>query len=251
MNIVQTNINCKRHVTSRCLARFRSMSHPWSTGATSFLSNYGLGLQPTDAGWVGWQALPLLLDNSTTGLTWVRGTVPTPHGPISADFDLRTGVFEISAPQGADTGRLAIPKLGLGVAGVRALLLSGSGDVMWSYTNNTRHSVVADVSAQHIVIEEDNRWLYIVGLRAGSSCFQVEHYTVEPDTPDQSISAPPTLPGKWDPNNTNFSYEATLHDIDDFTGGAWVGKYGSAGFVLFNYSADSADVIKEDARIRR
>ena len=67
-----------------------SMSHPWATGATSFLSKHGLGLQPVEPGFAAWQAVPLLLDNQTM-MSWVKGAVPTPHGPITVDFDLRSG----------------------------------------------------------------------------------------------------------------------------------------------------------------
>ena len=237
------------------------MSHPWSTGATSFLSTYGLGLHPTDAGWANWQAVPLLLDNTTTGLSWVKGTVPSPHGPFSADFDLRNGLFEVNAPDGVITGRLGIPKLRMGVATVRALLLpstraksrvagavgapgrSASGGPLWIYTNTSRHSNVVSDTAKHIAVEEDSQWMYITGLQPGTHRFQVEYHTID------SFAAPPS--GKWDPNNTDFKYEATFNGVDNRTNGEWVGQYGSGGFVLFNYSADSTDIVKLDPRIRR
>ena len=67
-----------------------SMSHPWATGATSFLFKHGLGLQPVEPGFAAWQAVPLLLDNQTM-MSWVKGAVSTPHGPITVDLDFRSG----------------------------------------------------------------------------------------------------------------------------------------------------------------
>jgi len=40
-------------------------------------AKFGLGLEPVEPGFVSWQAVPLLLDNTT--LSWVRGAMPTPH----------------------------------------------------------------------------------------------------------------------------------------------------------------------------
>ncbi len=54
-----------------------SLAHPWSSGPTSALSAYVLGVRPLAPGFVTWLVEPQL-----TGLRWARGAVPTPRGPL-------------------------------------------------------------------------------------------------------------------------------------------------------------------------
>jgi hypothetical protein len=238
-----------------------SMSHPWATGATSFLSKWGLGVEPLEPGFVVWQAVPLLLDNAT--LSWVRGAMPTPHGgPIAVDFDLRTGVFAVSAPDGADSGRLGVPKLGRGVASVT--LLSAPTDsaappgAVWvnhsSSGGDTQQQQQGGQQLGGLQVEEDEEdgsFMYISGLRPGTHRFMVRHVQPPPPQKEQAVAvAVANTKGKWDPNNTDFAFAATLHGIDSTTSGSWVGKYGSTGYVLFNYSESGEDVVRADPRIK-
>eukprot|EP01049_Picozoa_sp_SAG25_P001714 SAG25_NODE_81_length_16694_cov_8.663332_4_plen_351_part_00 len=187
-----------------------SMSHPWATGATSFLSEHALGVTATQPGYAAWQAVPLLLET----LTWVKGGVPTPHGPIEVDFDLRTGVFELSAPRECHTGRLGIPKLALGIRSVTL------GELVWT-NSSYNHPDGAAEQAQPPRVEEDARFLY-VSVGAGTHRVVVEHVVA----PVEILPAAPPS-NKWDPNNTDFDFAATLHGTDSTTGGAWRGKFGS------------------------
>eukprot|EP01043_Picozoa_sp_COSAG02_P052840 COSAG02_NODE_5754_length_4063_cov_16.384208_2_plen_896_part_00 len=252
-----------------------SMSHPWATGATSFLSKFGLGVEPVDPGFVSWQAVPILLDNVT--LSWVRGAVPTPHsGPIAVDFDLRTGIFEVSAPDGAASGRLGIPKLGQGVAVVTVMsapltnngAVSSSVGAVWknhsssaddpSHAQQQQQGRQAQLGSGGLQVQEnDELFMYITGLCPGTHRFMVRHVQPPPRPQQQreeqqteGVVAITSAKGKWDPNNTNFAFAATLHGIDHTTGGSWVGKYGSAGYVLFNYSESGKDIVKTDSRIK-
>ncbi len=56
---------------------YLSLSHGWSSGPTSFLTEYVLGVQPTAGGFKSMVIQPELGD-----LKWAAGTVPTPHGAI-------------------------------------------------------------------------------------------------------------------------------------------------------------------------
>lgn len=56
---------------------YLSLSHGWSSGPTSFLTEYVLGVQPTAGGFKSVVIQPNLGD-----LKWAAGTVPTPHGAI-------------------------------------------------------------------------------------------------------------------------------------------------------------------------
>ena len=61
---------------------YLSLSHGWSSGPTSFLTEYVLGVQPTAGGFKSVVIQPNLGD-----LKWAAGTVPTPHGAIQVRAD--------------------------------------------------------------------------------------------------------------------------------------------------------------------
>jgi hypothetical protein len=54
-----------------------SLSHGWSSGPTSFLTEHILGVRPTSAGYDNVNIQPNLCD-----LKWMEGNIPTPHGII-------------------------------------------------------------------------------------------------------------------------------------------------------------------------
>jgi hypothetical protein len=54
-----------------------SLSHGWSSGPTSFLTEHILGVHPTSAGYDDVNIQPNMCD-----LKWVEGNIPTPHGII-------------------------------------------------------------------------------------------------------------------------------------------------------------------------
>lgn len=54
---------------------YTSMAHGWSTGVVPLLSNYILGIKPTQPGFAEWSVRPSLGD-----LTWAQGLVPLPGG---------------------------------------------------------------------------------------------------------------------------------------------------------------------------
>jgi alpha-L-rhamnosidase len=58
-----------------------SLAHGWSTGPTSALSDYVLGVRPTAPGYHHWT-----LDPHPGDLTWARGQIPTPSGPIAVSW---------------------------------------------------------------------------------------------------------------------------------------------------------------------
>jgi len=61
---------------------YLSLSHGWSSGPTSFLTEHILGVQPTGGGFQSVLIQPHLGD-----LKWAEGTVPTPHGSIHLRVD--------------------------------------------------------------------------------------------------------------------------------------------------------------------
>lgn len=61
---------------------YLSLSHGWSSGPTSYLTETVLGVRPTNAGYRTVEIRPELGD-----LTWAEGDVPTPHGLIHVRVD--------------------------------------------------------------------------------------------------------------------------------------------------------------------
>lgn len=85
-----------------------SLAHGWSSGPTSALTNYVLGVRPIGSGFSTWRIEP-----HTGDVEWARGEVPTPHGPIKIQWKHEGARFilEITAPAGT-SGTVALPGLG-------------------------------------------------------------------------------------------------------------------------------------------
>jgi len=74
----------------------RSYCHAWSAAPTYFLSRYQLGAWWEQPGYKVARIAPVPLD-----LTWARGAVPTPHGPIQTAWEKSADKFtlEVELPQ--------------------------------------------------------------------------------------------------------------------------------------------------------
>lgn len=74
----------------------RSYCHAWSAAPTYFLSRYQLGAWWDRPGYKVARIAPVPLD-----LTWARGAVPTPHGPIQTAWEKSEEKFtlEVDLPQ--------------------------------------------------------------------------------------------------------------------------------------------------------
>jgi len=107
------------HIVTPSGAIFRgpqsSLSHVWSAGATLAETTGLLGLQPTQPGFSSWTLQP---HASESGLHWVEGQIPTPHGDLRASWHA-TGPagastrfsLEVSAPSGT-VGTVYVPLYG-------------------------------------------------------------------------------------------------------------------------------------------
>jgi hypothetical protein len=89
-----------------------SWASGWSAGAAPALTTYVLGVKPTAPGFATWDVSPHLAD-----LWWARGSVETPHGPLTVDWrTTERGVRIVVVAPPATRGRVY---LGGGVATVR------------------------------------------------------------------------------------------------------------------------------------
>lgn len=84
---------------------YLSLSHGWSSGPTSFLTEHILGVRPTAPGYSEAIVQPNLCD-----LKWVEGNVPTPHGIIHVKAyrsDKRV-IVRVKLPSGIQA-RIVVP----------------------------------------------------------------------------------------------------------------------------------------------
>jgi alpha-L-rhamnosidase len=84
-----------------------SMAHGWSTGPTSALSQYTLGIAPDAPGYATWSVAP-----QPGSLRWAQGRAPTPHGPLSvswaADAEGHRFTLDVTPPPGTE-GTVTVP----------------------------------------------------------------------------------------------------------------------------------------------
>ena len=215
-----------------------SMSHPWGSGATSFLSKAGLGVVPTLPGYKTWDALPLLLgEPGSMLLRSVRGKVPTPTGAIALDIDLERGTASVIVPA-ATVGRIGLPKLSGGLASVRLVAAPGmsraesAGVTLLSNESVDSASVEGAVATRYgLTIGSDHRFWLLSGLRQGAYTLRFTHIGLRRD-------------GEQPAKPEAFDYAADLVGIDTATKGDWVGKYGRDGYIMFNASEQATDLVR-------
>lgn len=180
---------------------YTSMCHPWGGGVTHWLTEQVLGIRPLTPGFSTCEILP----HPGRTLTWIRGSVPTPHGTITAGFDIKTGKCAVSIPEGV-TARIGIPKAEKAIQSIDV-----NGKNAW----NGKYSPVKGIKAA----EEDKDFVYFENVEAGEYNMAV---TYSGNTPTYT-----ELP--W-------IYPVDRITIDSVTSGNWGGKYGSAGYVMFSYN---------------
>jgi alpha-L-rhamnosidase len=78
---------------------FVSLSHGWSSGPTSWLTERVLGVRPTSGGFQTAEIVPDL-----GGLAWAEGDVPTPQGAIQLHVETKGGetTVRVTMPKGVD-----------------------------------------------------------------------------------------------------------------------------------------------------
>lgn len=100
-----------------------SMAHGWSTGPTSALSQYVLGIAPDAPGYATWT-----VDPQPGALAWARGRAPTPKGPLDVAWTSAAAghqfVLDVSPPAGTG-GTITVP-----LSGSRAVV-HVNGELVW------------------------------------------------------------------------------------------------------------------------
>ena len=186
---------------------YTSLTHPWSSGVTKWLSEEVLGIKPTTPGFSTYDVLPHL----GSSLTSVAGKVLSPYGEISASFDVSTGICTLSSPPGT-LGRIGIPKAGKIIDAITI-----NGELAWS-ENSYAVSAYGDIS-------EDENFVYINSIESGEYDIIASYRGTTP--PFSEIAAP---------------YPAEFLGIDSTTSGNWGERYGKDGYVLCSYNTPGNDI---------
>lgn len=79
----------------------KSLCHAWGASPIYLIGRYYLGVEPTAPGYTSYTVKPCL-----GTLSWMKGDVPTPFGPIHIEMD--SDRLSVSAPTGIGTGQIIL-----------------------------------------------------------------------------------------------------------------------------------------------
>ena len=92
------------HLTSECMhlhhKGWGDEAHP-DTAIAGILSNYILGVEPTEPGFAKYRVNP----RPSKGVTWAAGVVPTPWGELHVSWKLKNGKPEVKCREVRNDGR--------------------------------------------------------------------------------------------------------------------------------------------------
>lgn len=107
---------------------FTSMAHGWSTGVVPLVSNYVLGVKPVKPGFEEWRVQPVVGD-----LSWARGVVPTPKGPITVQWSVNSTGIDVCVDAPVSTQGT----VGVSSEGSRGSRVVVNGVVVWDQDKST------------------------------------------------------------------------------------------------------------------
>ncbi len=186
---------------------YTSLCHPWSSGATRWLSEEILGIKPVLPGFKRFQVIPHL----SSTLHAVRGEMPTPLGTIHFDIDVNRGVAHLQSPSGS-TAAVGIPKMG---KKIRRITVNGR-DV---YPGSDAENPYANPTV-------DPEFVYLPDLPAGSYNIAMEYEGH--DSKNRHFKG-------W----KEIDNEVHLVSVDSITTTAWTSRYGREGYLLFDLQDDT------------
>lgn len=192
-----------------CQAGYTSLGHAWGAGVTAWLSREVLGIKPIGPGFSNIEIAPHL----GRSLTWVSGSVPTPHGSVDFSFDQRSGRGTATIPP-KTIGRIGIPGM---ERIVHKVLLNKH--LVWDSGEFHKADGVGGAAV-------DGDFLYLSDVQPGHYEFSVSYKSETPSSTQDLLICP---------------IGSAREDAG--TSGNWGGKYGEDGYVLFDY-----DSVKKDRR---
>ena len=208
-----------------------SLCHPWSSGAAAFITHYLLGVTAEKPGYTSVRIAPHILKGEDKHL--LAGSVPTPHGVIEVSIDSMSLNFSI--PKGSTEGasvelsEILLARLGW--------LNESYFKTSWGINVTVTRKVDSETTTEHLYLSPILKYkgprrvndggrshCAHVRINPGERVYVMRSFARNVLTP--SLTTPPFPPIHW---------QANVVKIDTWTGGDFVGKYGSLGYSLFNF----------------
>lgn len=185
-----------------------SLCHPWSSGCTTWLTQWIAGIRPTTPGFATVDIVPHL----GRTLTWVKATAPTPHGTLSESLNVNRGTAKYRIPSGI-MARIGVPKVGR-----RIMTITINGHLAW---HDGRFAACPGISGA----TQSRNFVYFTNVRSGQYALTISYRG----------NTPPFL-------HEPFIYPVHLLGQDSITQGNWGGVYGRDGYVLFADGPKEANI---------
>ncbi|MHB1766422.1 MAG: alpha-L-rhamnosidase C-terminal domain-containing protein [Phycisphaerae bacterium] len=185
-----------------------SLCHPWSSGCTTWLTQWVAGIRPMTPGFATVDIVPHL----GRTLTWVKATTPTPHGTISESLHVNRGIGTFIIPDGI-VAKIGVPKVGRSITAITI-----NGHHAWHDGRFTACPGIGDAM-------QSRNFVYFTGVQAGKYTMVISYRG----------HTPPFL-------HEPFIYPVQVLGQDSVTQGDWGGVYGHDGYVLFADSTKEANI---------
>ncbi len=185
-----------------------SLCHPWSSGCTTWLTQWIAGLRPITPGFATVDIVPHL----GRTLTWVKTSALTPHGTISESLNVNRGTAKYRIPSGI-MARIGVPKVGR-----RIMTITINGHLAW---HDGRFAACPGISGA----TQSRNFVYFTNVRSGQYALTISYRG----------NTPPFL-------HEPFIYPVQVLGQDSITQGNWGGVYGRDGYVLFADGPKEANI---------
>ena len=195
---------------------FTHLNNPGGAGVSRWLTEVVLGIQALRPGYAEYSVCP----HPGHSLKRVSGSVRTPQGTLTMDYDFAAGHASIDAPLRTQ-GRIGVPKLGRNLAHI-----TFDGNPVWP------KPAKIDFEIAFSKVSEDRDFIYFSGVEPGVHQLQFTY-----SGPQRTVASEPL----------HFSEE--FYRLDEATEGHWQGKYGRQGYALFCAGPENCHLVELPAYI--
>jgi hypothetical protein len=133
------------------LTDLMTTSHAWCSGPTALLPQKVLGVEPISDGWQTFSVRPITCD-----LKWAKGIVPSPFGPIYAEWNIEeNGDFKLYLVVPENTmAEIALPGVDLDKIKIHDLPVSNNADIKNKGVVNGRLLLQANPGEYYFVLSK-------------------------------------------------------------------------------------------------
>lgn len=185
-----------------------SLCHPWSSGCTTWLTQWIAGIRPMTPGFATVDIIPHL----GRTLTWVKATAPTLQGIISESLNVKRGHAMFNIPHGI-VAKIGVPEVGRSITAITI-----NGHHAW---HDGRFAACPGIAGA----TQKRHFVYFTGVQAGKYTMAISYRGH-------------TSPFLHEP----FIYPVQVLGQDSVTQGNWGGVYGRDGYVLFADGTKEANI---------